>query len=197
MPSGLGPLAACTTTGGILGGIAGFFFGGPGGAAVGAKVGAAAGTQTGMLVIADKVVEDAGEKLSAGVDTAGRKVEVIADKTGAAIESVGQSIASASGNTINKVGEVGGRIIENIADMWSKLFLCSYAVKICFDAASHSINNYNMLACKSAIESINCAAVSMTNVSFNSMAVAVGACVVYKAYLICTERKENANVTNK
>lgn len=155
MSSSIKPVAVITGVGGVVGGIVGGAVGGPAGIVPGLKVGGALGVQLGIV--------NKGEN---AMDAAGRKFDALADK---------------GENAIDQISGVASAAIEKVADVWSKMFLCGYAISIALNGANLSALNYNQF-CKTAFDNLNYASMSLTTVSLNMLAVASGLALAREVY---------------
>jgi hypothetical protein len=152
-----------TGLGALFGGVVGGVVGGPATAIEFAKVGGALGVQTAVATKAG----DAGDALAA-------KAEVVLDKTG---------------ESMQKFMNVAGVALEQIADTWSKVFLCGYAIHKTLGSSDYAIEIYSK-HCTTMFDSLNCTSLSMTNLSLNvSTAIMTGVLAV-KMYQIVLGAKK-------
>lgn len=149
------PSAIITAVTAGFGSLVGLGLGGAPGALTGAKLGGALGVQIALV--------NKGEQ---AVDLAGKKIDNLTDKADKAVDKVGEKICST---------------IERVADAWSRLFLCGYAGQLALNGANQSMLNYNQF-CKSGFESLNCASMTLTTLSFNMFAIASGAALIREIY---------------
>lgn len=152
-----------TSFGALFGGAVGGVVGGPVGAIEGAKVGAALGVQTAVATKAG----DAGDALAA-------KAEVVLDKTG---------------ESVQKFVGVAGVALEQIADTWSKVFLCGYAVSTTLGSSNVAMGMYNT-HCKSMFDNLNCVSISLTGTSLNISAIFIGMVMAKKIYEVTLGAKK-------
>jgi len=77
--------------------------------------------------------------------------------------------------------EIGVRTLEKVVDKWSAIFLIGYAGSYMLSGVSSSMDNYSKF-CYGPLQNINCAAMSLTVLSFNTVAVAAAAAIGHEIY---------------
>ena len=141
--------------------------GGPATAVEFAKVGAALGVQT-------AVATKAGDVADSAINSVGRKVDVAIDKTGESVQNF-MNVASVS--------------LQLIADTWSKVFLCGYALKKSLESTDYAMDIYSK-HCTSIFQNLNCTSLSFTNTSLNVTTVLIGMILAKKIYNITLSDKK-------
>jgi hypothetical protein len=76
---------------------------------------------------------------------------------------------------------VAGVALEQIADTWSKVFLCGYAVSTTLGSSNVAMGMYKE-HCSSMFDNLNCASISLTGTSLNLTAVFMGIVMAKKIY---------------
>lgn len=182
--------AGLTGTGAIVGGAIGYGVGGIKGATEGGKMGAAAGTRIAILAKGGKTKDSISPASEAKTSETGSETSTT-EKTSKVlpITSAGEkqllSIAEKSSEAIMKVCKTGGRCIEELADVWSKMALSGYAISIGFSGSVTALEHYDKY-CDTALQSINCVAMSATHLSTNALLVTCFICIGYKVFCVLT-----------
>ncbi len=95
-----------------------------------------------------------------------------------------ETAVDAVGERVNRIADtVEGKLvstIENVAQTWSTLMLAGYAMQIALNGTQQALTNYNSHNCNAWNESLNCASLSMTTLSMNGAAIAIGLSLTLK-----------------
>jgi len=84
--------------------------------------------------------------------------------------------------------EIGVRALEKVVDAWSGICLTGYIGYVALNCSLQSMTTYRAF-CSSWYQDLNCATLSLTNISFNTCALATAAALAYHAFQLLPSKK--------